>query len=680
MPLPRRCTDRRGRVRRLVLDGAVAARATPTSASRPSTASRSERTSSGDELTSWSGSGSPTSANTALPSGSWRRNWPRHASRPAPTPRPPGTSSSCSVTSGRSTIAYVGLDEGLRPSIDTLLDAAADGPSKRFLKKVVGRARRVLRPGKRVLARAEREVSRRGRAQVHRLPPDAQRALRVARRAIDDGPKAVAPQLRAAARRLPPPAERMLRRGVTVARRLRAAQGAGSPSYRSERPVVEPRSAPKGPAPSGWREGYERLVASAVPAGSHWLVVQPGSPRFVATQGPGGATPFPTPARGTPLTDDLSFVAQLEALRVHGYDRLVVPEGSRPWLHHHQDLREHVISNWPALADEENAGLVFDLSAAARSDTSSVRAAVTRLAGLEAVDVSVLDWTTYDVRGELNDVASFRPPTDEGLPYLDGTIDVVVVDGSRDLSKARRVASRGVVVVDRNGAGSFEVVDIHRVAHDDAVAAPHVLVWTWDPEDDPRWRAALEERVSASGADLHLAPLDATGLQEVVAHDVVVVLEPYVLPLPGVINTASQYVVDEPGAILSGKVIGADGALESAGGTVFADRSVALIGHRLRRRARAVARLRPAGVLVAGLIAVIDASVWNATSHPRPGAGRCVPPRVVRRGLGAGPRRAAPPRRRRGAGRRARAANRPSRSRSRRGSGCSTCAPHVRAS
>jgi hypothetical protein len=89
-------------------------------------------------------------------------------------------------------------------------------------------------------------------------------------------------------------------------------------------------------------------------------------------------------------------------------------------------------------------------------------------------------------------------------------------------------------------------------------------------------------------ADLRIADIDAAGLAAAVRtgpdahgatdhHDVIVVVEPGVLPLPGAIETAAALAAARPGSAVAAKVLRPDGRLEAAGGTVFFDRSVALI-------------------------------------------------------------------------------------------------------
>ena len=95
----------------------------------------------------------------------------------------------------------------------------------------------------------------------------------------------------------------------------------------------------------------------------------------------------------------------------------------------------------------------------------------------------------------------------------------------------------------------------------------------------------LAERVAGAGADLELgaAPTHATAARD---HDVLILLEPMVLPSPGAIRTATALALRRPDTAITGKVLRADGRLDSAGGTVFFDRSVALDRRGHRRRAR----------------------------------------------------------------------------------------------
>ena len=473
-------------------------------------------------------------------------------------------------------------------------------------------------PLRRATQRSARRVARRSkriaRDTVHQLPPEMQQTLRRGRKLMrrartDPVPTAktvsrkLAPKARSAAKRLPPPARQQLRRVDRLYRRARAepiptakrvarrlpepAQNVLRRAARSververERVTVARRSAPRpSPAPKGpplrqWKAQYEAMVVGALPAGARWLAVVAGSPKEVRDAHTPRATAFPDARNGTQPNDDLALIAQLEALRFAGHRYLALPEGSRPWFQREAELRDYLIRTYRALVDEPGAGAVFDLGAPAASSVRSLRGEVNRLAAGGA-SIAVLDWSAFDVAAELPDVAVFRPPPGLELPYLDHSVDIVVLDDDHDLGEARRVAGRAVIVVAaRGGAIDVRAVEAEELA---PAPAPRTLVWASSTgADDDRWRSEVAARAAAGGADVRFATVDAAGLVTLGDYDVVVVVEEGVVPLPGSIESAARAAVARPDAAIAGKVLRGDGRLEAAGGTVFFDRSVALI-------------------------------------------------------------------------------------------------------
>ena len=87
----------------------------------------------------------------------------------------------------------------------------------------------------------------------------------------------------------------------------------------------------------------------------------------------------------------------------------------------------------------------------------------------------------------------------------------------------------------------------------------------------------MADRAAAAGAEVHVAPLSAASLDQLPDTQVVIALEGLVLPLPGTVEAASAAVLARPDQAVAGKVLRADGRLESVGGEVFSDRSVGLI-------------------------------------------------------------------------------------------------------
>jgi hypothetical protein len=257
---------------------------------------------------------------------------------------------------------------------------------------------------------------------------------------------------------------------------------------------------------------------------------------------------------------------------------------------------------------------VYDLTAppdpGRRSLGAEVQAAI---AGLERLP-AVLDWTGRDVASLLPGLLVFRPPLGDALPYPDGTIDAVVVGGGHDVAEALRVASGPVFEVVEVPTGGVEVVAVHGGALAAADRPAEVVLWTPDV-GDRAWQEAVAEEAAATGVRAHLAPLAADGLPDPGDAAVLVLVEPFVLPLPGAVESAVAAAVAEPSAAVAAKVLRADGRLESAGGTVFADRSVALVANgSVDVRGPWHDYVRPV-CWSAGLLAV-DAGTWRALTPP----------------------------------------------------------------
>ena len=477
-----------------------------------------------------------------------------------------------------------------------------------------GARKYVVRPGRRaVAAKALPDAA----AAARRLPPPAKKVLRRGRRAVAQSKRAARLHATSVARRLPPPAQTTLRRGRVALRRIR------------DRPPVRPTAAPtraapatpRGPASKEWKQGYTDLVAATVPGGERWLVVTPGSPGDVRLGRSPKGTAFPNQADAQPLAHDLAYIAQLEALRFRGHRHLVLPEGSRPWFAQRAELRGHVTGRYRTVVDRAQAGAVFDLTGRAEAGTRSLRTEVTEMAAALREAPAVLDWTDLGIAAELPGVTTFRPPPGDVLPYLDASVEIVVVDGQRDPRQAARVASLCVITVAPGVSGTVEVRSVEAKADLVSAVMPRTLVWSTDPHDDEVWRALLAECVADSGAELRLATVDGRGLGDVDDFGVVVMIEPHVLPLPASIEAAVALAMIDPSSAVAGKIIRADGSLEAAGGTVFSDRSTGLIAFASRDvRAPWHEYVRPV-CWAPGLVAAA-APLWKATPAPEGVSGR----------------------------------------------------------
>ena len=488
-------------------------------------------------------------------------------------------------------------------------------------------AQQSLRRARRLAQRAAAEPSPTARAVKERalqqvrtrathLPPPAQQAARRGRAAYRKAAAAPLPAAKAVVRRLPDPTQRFARRAWGSSESIRRALARHVSDAAPKRAPT-----PKGPAPRLWKDAYDDMVRAAWTGNDPWLVVAPGSPAGVRDARSPRATPFPDIGGGRPLADDLSHVAHLEALRYVGHRHLVLPEGSRPWFRQQTELRDSVVRTYRTVADEADAGAVFDLCQPAETRTASLRAAIDELATDGAPPPAVLDCTRLGVAAELPDLAVFTPPPGDRLPYLDGSVDVAVVEGDGVHGEAARVARLGVVTVAPGGTGAV-VLSVDADGTGAVTAGPPVLVWS-GPAADPHWQPALAERVEQAGARLLVSPFDAgvPDLAELADHDVVLAVEPHVLPLPGAIRFAAAAAAADPSSAVAGKVLRRDGRLESAGGTVFFDRSVALIaGDSAHVRAPWHDYVRPV-CWAPGLLAAA-AALWARVPGPTTSNGR----------------------------------------------------------
>ena len=387
--------------------------------------------------------------------------------------------------------------------VEVAVQAVKPGRARRAVRRWLSRLKKesptsVVQRGRRFARKGTRVAVPKAKAAAKRLPAPAQDALRKGTRDTVPRAKAVAlPRAKAVARQLPPPAQTVLRKGrkaVAGSRGQSGGSGGGRPAPSSR--------APRGTAPRQWQKSFERLVAANVPAGQPWLVVVPGSPAAVRNAGGTPATAFPQAGAATLGLNklvgrlrggdrvagaDLSHVAQLEALRFQGHRYLVLPAQSRPWFRAAVELREHVTNGSRTLADDD-AGTVFDLGEKAESGTHSLRAEIAARVGAHAEAPAVLDWTDLDLARELSGLTTFRAPPGDRLPYLDASVEIVVVDRAHDHAEATRVASATVITVEPGAAGALAVATLEIGSNGASTRPPKLrtLVLTSDPRDDVR--------------------------------------------------------------------------------------------------------------------------------------------------------------------------------------------------
>ncbi len=271
-------------------------------------------------------------------------------------------------------------------------------------------------------------------------------------------------------------------------------------------------------------------------------------------------------------------VAQLEAQRAQGVRFLLVSEAGRSGMEQDALLVEHLVAYFRAIAEEPEVGVVFEVSAhrAVDAEPQALAVLIDSL-GLGDRLTPMLDWTSLGLARLLPGRTVFPPVEPEAgdLPYLEHTIEVVLVDDAERMDEAARVAAGAVVRVTLDEAGRAVVVETRRLRSERGPAPAPVLILVETDADD-EWLGCLTEAVAGRPGVEVRAAVDPLAAAVETDAPTVVVAERGVLPLPGCIEAAERLLAhDQQVGGVTVKLFDADGALEAAGGAAFADGSVA---------------------------------------------------------------------------------------------------------
>jgi hypothetical protein len=326
--------------------------------------------------------------------------------------------------------------------------------------------------------------------------------------------------------------------------------------------------------------GCRELVGDHVPAGERVALATGGNPALISFDDRSVAA-FPPTRIGSQHQDfdhDAAAIANLEAQRAHGTRFLLLPEPAREWLQRYPGFAEHLLSRYAVVADEAGTGLLVEIGTrrVAQKQQATLAEVLDRVVDGDRY-APVLDWTRLDLQSLTAGRNVFPAPVevDGELPYLDRTIDVVVLEDPVHLEEGRRVARGAVIMVSPDEDGHVVVTAVHEVVDDGLRAAdPIPLVVTATGRKDP-WLRRLEDAVAEQPRVKVVAGGDPGAVAAKADSEVVVLAERGVLPLPGCIEAAVALLTSsaEVGAVAV-KLLAADGSLESAGTTVFADGSV----------------------------------------------------------------------------------------------------------
>ena len=218
-------------------------------------------------------------------------------------------------------------------------------------------------------------------------------------------------------------------------------------------------TAPHHPGYASLTSEVRERAAESIPSGATVLVAGKGDEALLQLDGrTGWHFPMAEDGRyaGFHPAGDTAAIAQLEALRARGADHLLLPKTTLWWLDHYQGLRHHLEDRYTALVTDEQCA-IFRLSGEERARASgpltTLKRTIARLRIGTGRDPSILDWgSDLGIAKHLPEEKLFAPPGDgQTLPYLDGTVDIVVMPADAPaprLAEARRVAASSVIRVD----------------------------------------------------------------------------------------------------------------------------------------------------------------------------------------------------------------------------------------
>jgi hypothetical protein len=340
------------------------------------------------------------------------------------------------------------------------------------------------------------------------------------------------------------------------------------------------RAEPDPTAEAAGGDRYAELIAAHVPAGERLAVVSEASVDGLAVDR--RVVAFPEHGRASlpsgRFDQSVAAIAHLEAQRVLGTRFLFVPEPERAWVEARAELVGHLRGRYEIAVDEPGVGLLVDLGAERSRPPARMLAEV--LDGLGGGDryAPILDWTGLDLASTFSERNVFAPldPEPATLPYLDHSVEVVVVADPRRLPEGRRVAAGAVVLVSEDPGGGLVVGDTEAIRGDDSQAPESVLIVV--PTSDPAdlWVEQVERAVAERPGVTVRAAADPPAIASEAEAEVVLICERGVLPLPGCIETMATTLssAERVGGVAA-KLLGADGSLAAAGAMVFADGSVA---------------------------------------------------------------------------------------------------------
>jgi hypothetical protein len=327
-----------------------------------------------------------------------------------------------------------------------------------------------------------------------------------------------------------------------------------------------------------------QVVLANVPLRAPILVAGKSDPAFTEIYGR-RVTNFPQDSAGRypgfAFSDSQALVAHLEALRCAGNRFLLMPSPSRWMLDHYAPFGEYVLNRYRVVASDPSFGTLVDITdRRQRTDLgpTGVSATIDRIAAAAERTLAVLDMTQLDIASRMPNYNVFSPPRSDGeLPYLDSTIDVVVIDNDLQLSEARRAAVEALVRVRCGSSGLPEVESVELLSsEEDPEIEAQIAVIVGSKSSSRAWLERMAEALAEEPSAFLETELSPDVLERAT---LIALVDDDVLPLPSCLSAARAVLSSDDGiGGVAVKILGANGSLEAAGTTLFADGSYAGVG------------------------------------------------------------------------------------------------------
>jgi GT2 family glycosyltransferase len=371
------------------------------------------------------------------------------------------------------------------------------------------------------------------------------------------------------------------------------------------------------------------VVRATLPRDATVIVVSKGDDELLKLYGQ-KAWHFPQTADGKYAgyypASSTAAIANLEVLRAKGGDFLLFPSTAMWWLNHYVRFKCHLERQYRVMVRQEDACVIFALRepAALRKPTWWIEfeKVIAEYQSCFDRDPAILDWNTgLELVIALPQYAIFSPPTnDQVLPYLDHSIDIVVVSSSNPVSvtEANRVAKAAVVIVTRTLSDvepvflltvewkldkaetelpttSIIIPCYNRIAYTEACLTalretlPHnfrgeIIVVDDASTDETATRlkhwSCLDKRLKILRNQENAGFITSCNRgARAATGEIIIFLNNDTLPLPGWLPPLLQIFHDYPKAgAVGGKLLYPDGRLQEAGGIIFSDGSGANFG------------------------------------------------------------------------------------------------------